>query len=310
MAIQKLVDYIHECKKKGVQPSKVKELLLEAGWAAYEVEEAFKESIESVEEEIVEAVEGRNTKNKQHYKLPYKWAVPAVIAVIALILVFSLTGRKTPVEQSPMANLKLCEANTDCLIQAAGRCEPSIGFVDVPMAAGNTTVDQTLKVEVIGAETSGCRVMFSVVQAKLNNPDMDEATKEQYKHEVAPPSSCLFLPEPLVQMLNKWAQDSASVKDYEAGECAIQEPGKSGCELATLSPYVDLPLKGKTKLSVTGFQGNPNSVSWRSKEPSIVTVEQGRGASTLVKAKNYGTATLVATDSVAGCSIDILIEVI
>jgi len=308
MAIKKLVDYIHECKKKGVHPSKIKELLLEAGWAAYEVEEAFKESIERVEEEVVEAVEGRNTKIKRHYNLPYKWAVPAVIAVIALILVFSLTGRKNPVEQSPMANLKLCEANTDCLIQAAGRCEPSTGFVDVSMAVGNTTVDQTIKVEIIGAETSGCRVRFSVVQAEINDQDMDEAIKEEYKHQVIPPSSCLFLPEPLVQMLNKWAQNSASVKDYEAGECAVQQPSK--CGLATLSPYVDLPLKGKTKLSVTGFKGSPSSVSWRSEEPSIVSVEQGRGESTLIKAKNYGTATLVATDSVAGCSIDILIEVI
>ncbi len=326
MAIKKLVEYIHECKKKEVHPSKIREILIEAGWAIYEIEEAFKETVqavEKVEHEIVNEIEEEVIETNKKKGLPnlgnVLGGIVAVIAIVFIIVGISLAFRGGPNEETP-SRPKVCEAGIDCLTAAAGRCEPSSGIIDLTLAANELAMDESIEVRIIGPEEDKCRIEFSVINFALAETSVNELTAQNFTNDqitaaqdelldkVTPPSSCLFLSEHFLQILYKWDQKNSAMRDFLAGKCEGQI--ETNCALRVLSPYVDLPLRGKTQLSVTGFTGKADAVSWRSEDPSIVSVEQGRGTTTNIKAKNYGSTKVVVTDSVAACSIEVLVEVV
>jgi hypothetical protein len=320
MAIQRIVDYIHECKKTRLAPSKIRESLLQAGWAAYEVEEAIREVlVEKPKSAPPRQRKAFHTPDFIKMKIRKTGWIAAAILIVAFGLAVVIGENKTPELETPRG-IKACESNFDCLIQAAGRCEQASGIAALKLEAMGLSLDETIEIGILGAEGEQCRVEFSPLNSSLSEESKQElaasglsepqisAAETEAKTMVAPSPSCLFSRDHLKELFGNWKQNRASINDWGAGNCGVKAEGE--CALATPSPYVDLAFKGKALVTVSGFSGSGDAVSWLSRDPSIASVEQGRGASTQIKAKAYGSTKLVATDSTNGCSLEILVEVI
>lgn len=106
-----------------------------------------------------------------------------------------------------------------------------------------------------------------------------------------------------------WQYFEAPKEEVKTSE-EMEKPALQ-CKLRITLEKIEL-LKGvSSSISVSGFQGSANEVSWRTANPNIASVNPTSGTQIMVKAQNVGSTQIIATDNAVGssCKVSIPVEV-
>ena len=105
--------------------------------------------------------------------------------------------------------------------------------------------------------------------------------------------------------------DEASPGSNNGGTELPGENSNLKCKLQSQIVGISLLEGVSGSVSISGFQGNANQVSWDTEDSNIASVNQSSGAKVMIRAKNAGSTKIIVTDNAVGsdCAVSIIVDV-
>ncbi len=319
MTDQELVNYIKSELLKSVPLNQIRQTLLSQGRSENDINEAI------------------NLTVYQEQPKKSKWwiIVPVIIIAVIGVSVFFIFSEKGTIPETKKPEIIIpkeesiepagpidCGTNLDCFITASQNCKPS--KVTNTITTKIIGVEQTTTSfwEIKGLEENKCLFYIRTEKIDLIFPpefsqEIVNQQKEIYKKLEGRDGTCKFNTNDLTSLLNRWKVGSFSTEDWAVAICegtkfvqTIDIP-KGDCRLQVSIMSMELMKGVSSSVTVSGFKGDADMVSWISKNPEIASVEPAKGDSTMVKTHKIGTTVIIATDNSVGstCTVSISVKI-